>query len=163
MNDTRRDCFILFYVDIVSFSFSFSRPIILQRKFKRKSFLHKYAIRAFFGEKSLANLSDTFSLGMLRWEVTLAYSFPDTSSSISLPLSLLFLVSSFSRWRTPRGMRFRATSARARVPKSAKNFRRTSFSKSHTDRRIICLFPPCSFFFWPSPTHRADDTRDWAG
>lgn len=45
----------------------------------------------FSAKKSLANLSDTFSLGMLRWEVTLAY------SSLILPRPFLSLsLSSFS-------------------------------------------------------------------
>lgn len=52
-------------------------------------FAEEYAISAFSNEKSLANLFDTFSLGMFRWAVTLAYSFPTLSRAFLLFLSLL--------------------------------------------------------------------------
>lgn len=46
----------------------------------------KYAIRAFSGKKSLANLSDTFSLGMVLMGGNARLLFLDTFSSISLSL-----------------------------------------------------------------------------
>lgn len=62
------------------------RLIILQRKFKKISFFarRKYAICAFSGKKSLANLSDTFSLGMVLMGGNARLLFLDTFSSISL-------------------------------------------------------------------------------
>lgn len=78
------------------------RLIILQRKIQEDIFFarRKYAIRAFSGKKSLANLSDTFSLSVVLMGGNARLLFLDTFSSISL----FFLVSSFSRWRKPRGI-----------------------------------------------------------
>lgn len=113
-----------------------------------------YAIRTPASGKSSA------TLGLFRRAVMHAYSSP----ALFRRFSTFFLVSSFARWREGHGVcdfeRHRRTRADVYSgTQGAKNFRRRSFSRSHTDR-VLSPYPFHSFFFRLRPTRRADDTRD---
>lgn len=116
----------------------------MQYIFQKQIFLHNRNIQSVhLSARNLWQIFDTFSFVVLRWAVMLAYSSLALFRSRS---TAFFLVSSFFRWRKPRAMRFRTTSARATLPKSAKNFRRREVSLKVTRIAYYLLFFFLLFF-----------------